>query len=137
MDADAIAAAAHTATVAGQLYGAALDYSEASVDVLAQLLTRIAGEPMDDQQREHAVRIFASYLLETARRALGGRFEWSEDWRAPVLVVGEPVCRLGLHAFGKVRGRLGGDDGDNVAYVYREFAARARRATPGDNAIYL
>jgi hypothetical protein len=54
-----------------------------------------------------------------------------------VLVVGDPVCHIGLHATDKVRGRLGGDTADNIPFFYSGFAARARRREPGDEATYV
>ena len=37
----------------------------------------------------------------------------------------------------KVRGRLGGDEADNLPFFYDGFAERVRRAAPGIRALYV
>jgi hypothetical protein len=42
-----------------------------------------------------------------------------------------------MMALEKVRGRVGGDEADNIPFFYAGFAERARKAVPGDDALYL
>ena len=53
-----------------------------------------------------------------------------------LLVVGEPKFHVAIMTFDKVRGRLGGDDADNIPFFYEGFAARIRSAKRGTKALY-
>lgn len=44
---------------------------------------------------------------------------------------------VAIIAWDKVRGRVGGDEGDNIPFFYPGFADRARKAKPGDDALYV
>ena len=128
--------ATEAVTIASK-FGVAIDYTEASLEVLEQLLAQLARSSQTDAQKDNAARLFAAYVLEVGRRAYGGFFQWWEDRGAPVLVVGDPVCRIGLLTLDKVRGRIGGDESDNIPFFYIGFAERARLRQPGDNATYV
>lgn len=54
-----------------------------------------------------------------------------------MLVVGEPEYHVALLAADKVRGRVLGDEADNIPFFYEGFAARVRSATPGLHIIYV
>lgn len=47
-----------------------------------------------------------------------GRYSWYDQPDQPVLVVGDPTFRVAILAWDKVRGRLGGDAGDNIPSFY-------------------
>ncbi|MBV9790965.1 MAG: hypothetical protein JOZ51_22415 [Chloroflexi bacterium] len=116
-----------------------LDYSEGSLAVIEELLdeaSNFAGD-MSPEQLQGLSQDFGCYILEVARREFGGRYAWFEQRDQPVLVVGEPAFRVALLAWDKVKGRLSGDKADNIPFFYSGFAERARRATPGDDVLYV
>jgi hypothetical protein len=119
--------------------GGSLNYSEASLAVVEELLDEaadFAGE-MSPEQLQSLAQGFGCYILEVARREFGGRYAWFEQRDQPVLVVGEPAFRVALLAWDKVKGRLSGDKADNIPFFYTGFAERARRAEPGTDALYV
>jgi hypothetical protein len=119
--------------------GGELDYSEASLAVVEDMLAE-AGQWLSEMTPEQVttlVQDFGCYILEVGRREFGGRYQWHEARHQPLLVVGEPAFRVAIIAWDKVRGRLGGDEGDNLPYFYAGFAERARRAAPGTDTLYV
>jgi hypothetical protein len=119
--------------------GGKLDYSEASLAVVEDILDEAAQytDQMEQSDVDALVQLLGSYLLEVARRAHGGVFHWHEHQNQPVLVVGEPQQHVALMTFGKVKSRLGGDKADNIPFFYQGFAAKVRSATPGTNTLYV
>ena len=119
--------------------GRELDYSEARLEVFEDMLAEAAqwGSDMTREQITTLVQDFGCYVLEVGRRQFGGRFLWHDGRDQPVLVVGEPTFRVAIIAWDKVRGRLGGDEGDNIPFFYAGFAERARQAVPGTDALYV
>ncbi len=119
--------------------GGRLDYSEDSLAVVEEMLSE-ASQFVDQMQQSDVaalVQLFGSYLLEVARTAHGGAFLWHEQHDEPVLVVGEPIHHIAIMAFQKVRGRLNGDESDNIPFFYKGFEERVRSATPGTHALYV
>ena len=116
-----------------------LDWSEASLAVVEEMLAE-AAEYVDDMTDDQVVNIaqqMGCYILEVGRRAHGGRYVWHEGRSAPVLLVGEPDFRVALLTWDKTRGRLSGDEADNIPFFYAGFAGRVRSATPGVDALYV
>ena len=119
--------------------GGKLDYSEASLELVEEMVVE-TGEWLSEMTSEQVttlVQDFGCYILEVGRREFGGRFQWHDGRDQPVLVVGEPAFRVAIVTWDKVRGRLGGDEGDNIQFFYAGFAERARRAGPGSDALYV
>jgi len=116
-----------------------LDYSEASLATVEEMLAEAAGlaTKLTPEQLTTLAQDFGCYIMEVARREFGGRYLWYNQRDQPVLVVGEPGFRVAIIAWDKVRSRVGGDVGDNIPFFYAGFAERARRATPGDDALYV
>lgn len=119
--------------------GHALDYSEASLSVIEEMIEETVGflEEMTVEQQEILVQDFGCYILEVARREFGGRYAWFGQREQPVLIVGEPGFRVALITWDKVRGRLSGDPADNIPFFYSGFAERVRKAEPGTDALYV
>ncbi len=118
--------------------GGRLDYSEKSLATVEEMLeeaAQYAGQ-MPQQDVNALVELLGSYILEIAYRVHGGSFYWHEQKNQPVLVVGEPKFHVAIMTFDKVRGRLGGDDADNIPFFYEGFAARIRSAKRGTKALY-
>jgi hypothetical protein len=115
-----------------------LDFSESSLSVVEQMLAEAAlyAAGLTAGQLAGLAQQFGSYMLEVGRREFGGRYLWHDERDQPVLVVGEPKFRVAMMAWNKVRGRVGGDAGDNIPFFYAGFAERARRAKPGDDVLY-
>jgi hypothetical protein len=132
-------AAANAVEMCASRGDGALDYSEASLTVVEGMLAEAAAfaADMTPDQLTTLVQDFGCYILEVGRREFGGRYYWFSQRDQPVLVVGEPNFRVALLAWDKVRGRLTGDEGDNIPFFYAGFAERARRAKPGDDALYV
>jgi hypothetical protein len=119
--------------------GGRLDYSEASLAVVEAMLAEAAAyaAELTPGQLSALTQDFGCYVLEVGRREFAGRYLWHEDRDQPVLVVGEPVYRVAIMAWEKVRGRLNRDVGDNIAFHYAGFAERARQAAPGTDVLFV
>jgi hypothetical protein len=117
----------------------ALDYSESSLAVVEEMLAEASHyvNDMPDAQVNGLVQLLGCYLFEVGRREFGGRYCWHDGRDQPVLVVGEPEYRVAMIAFDKIKGRLSGDEGDNIPFFYEGFASRARTAKPGTDALYV
>lgn len=118
---------------------AGLDFSEASLDVVEEMLAEAAGfvDGMTDEQVVNIAQQMGCYVLEVGRRTHGGRYVWHEGRGAPVLLVGEPDFRVAMLAWDKTEGRLRGDEADNIPFFYAGFAGRVRSAGPGDDVLYV
>jgi hypothetical protein len=117
----------------------ALDYSESSLSAVDDMLAEASGftKSMPDDQIDSLVRIIGSYVLEVGRCEFGGKYYWHDEHDQPVLVVGEPDYKIAILTFDKVRGRLFGDQADNIPFFYEGFAALARTAKPGSDVLYV
>ena len=118
--------------------GGKLDYSEASLAIVEEMLADAAdfADEMSDARISALVREFGCYILEVGRREFGGSYLWYEQKEQPVLVVGEPLFRVAMLAWDKVSSRIAGDDSDNIPFHYAGFARRVRQATPEIDALY-
>jgi hypothetical protein len=116
-----------------------LDYTEASLSIVENTLAEAADftDAMSEEQLTTLAQDFGCYILEVGRREFGGRYCWYNHRDQPVLVVGEPTFRVAMITWDKVRSRLSGDKSDNIPFFYAGFADRARRAKPGDDALYV
>ena len=116
-----------------------LDYSEASLAVVEEMLAEAADfvAELSEDQVVNIARQFGCYVLEVGRRAHGGRYVWHEGRAAPVLLVGEPDFHVALLTWDKTRGRLSGDEADNIPFFYAGFAGRVRSAAPGVDVLYV
>jgi hypothetical protein len=119
--------------------GRRLDFSEASLSVVEEMLEEASAfyEEATQEQRGIVAHEFGCYILEVARREFGGRYSWFTQRDQPVLVVGEPAFRVAMIARDKVQGRLSGDRADNIPFFYTGFAERVRKAEPGTDALYV
>ncbi|PSB54531.1 hypothetical protein [Chamaesiphon polymorphus] len=116
-----------------------LDYSEASLAAVEEMLAEAAdfADEMTDARIGTLVREFGCYIMEVGRREFGGCYRWYEERAQPVLVVGEPLFRVSMLSWDKVRSRIAGDDSDNIPFHYAGFARRVRQAIPGTDALYV
>lgn len=117
--------------------GASLDYSEASLAVVEEILAEAAryASELSAKAREMLVEDFGSYVLEVARLRYGGVYSWMEHPEQPVLVFGEPSCHIAIATWDQVRGRLSGDPAYNIPFFYEGFSSRARKAQPGSRVL--
>lgn len=117
----------------------ALDYSQVSLAVVDEMLAEASDfiDQMPTEQIDALVSLLGSYVLEVGRREFGGKYYWHDDREQPILVVGEPESRIAILTFDKVRGRLSGEEADNIPFFYQGFAERARTAEPGANVLYV
>lgn len=116
--------------------GATLDYSEASLTIIDELLEEISlcGAAV---AAESMSTIFSSYILEVARRQFGGKYSWHERGNQPVLVVGEPHFRIAIITLDRVKKRMHGDRESNIPFFFEGFSNRVRGAKAGDDALYV
>jgi hypothetical protein len=119
--------------------GGKLDFTEASLSIVEEMLAEAAHYAADlpPGHLTGLAQQFGSYILEVGRREFGGHYLWHDEREQPVLVVGEPKFRIALIAWDRVRGRVGGDEGDSIPFFYAGFAGRARKSKPGDDALYV
>ncbi len=119
--------------------GGQLDYSQVSLTVVEEMLVEAGQwlEEMTPEQTSMLVHDFGCYILEVGRREFGGRFLWHDERDQPVLVVGEPKFRIAIITWDRVRGRLGGDESDNIPFFYTGFAERTRQGVPGTDVLYV
>lgn len=80
-----------------------LDYSEASIGVVEEMLAEAAdwGAELTPDQLTTLVQDFGCYILEVGRREFGGRYLWHDNRDQPVLVVGEPEFRVTMITWAK------------------------------------
>jgi hypothetical protein len=113
------------------------DYSEASVPAVEQAVAQLAeyATSLAAPAIDLTVQRFGCYLLEVGRRTYGGRLLWNEERAQPVLVVGEPQCRIAVMTWDKVRGRLAGDTADELSFFWAGFATRAKVKKAGTDVL--
>jgi len=118
--------------------GGRLDYSVKSLEVVDEMLAEAAlyTDQMVPANVKAIIELVGSYVLEVAYRQHQGDFAWDGRHNQPVLVVGEPKFHVALMTFEKVRGRLSGDESDNIVFLYQGFASRIKAAVPGTRALY-
>ena len=134
---DEIAKAAERAVrMAADRGGAPLDYSEASISLVEEIVAEAAGYQLSQAQRRTLAEDFGSYVLEVARRTYGGRYVWYQD-REPVLMVGDEESHVAIATWAKVGGRLSGDEADNIPFFYEGFAQRVKAGSPGKPVLYV
>jgi hypothetical protein len=136
---DIAEAAEEAVAVCEHLRGEPLDYSVASLAAVEETLAEAAGwdDELTPEQLRNFARSFGCYVLEVARRQFGGRYCWMDQRDAPVLVVGEPAFRVALLTWDQVHGRLAGDSGCHISFLYAGFAERVRQAKPGSDVLYV
>jgi hypothetical protein len=119
--------------------GQTLDFSEASLGLIEETLDEAAQyfPSLPEDEARKLVQSFGCYLLEVGRRTFGGTYLWFEQREQPVLVVGEPNFHVAIITWDKVKGRLGGDQADNVPFFFEGFAQRVRGAEAGTRALYV
>lgn len=119
--------------------GGNLDYTEASLKLIEEMLEEAADftPDMSPEIIQNLVENFGCYILEVGRNEFGGAYRWHEGRDQPVLVVGEPGFHVAMITWDKVRGRLNGDEADNIPFFYAGFAKRAREAEPGSHVLYV
>jgi hypothetical protein len=119
--------------------GDRLDYTEASLEAVEELLAEASEfvSELPPERVDGLVQQMGSYVLEVGRRAFGGRYLWHPDRDAPVLVVGEPEHRVSMLTWDKVRGRLSGDEADNIPFFYRGFAKQVGVAVAGEDTLFV
>src|SRR5262249_34713370 len=118
LERDIARAAAEAVTMCETRDGGGLDFSEASLTIVEDMLAEVAAltDAMTLDQLTMLAQDFGCYILEVGRREFGGRYSWFDQRDQPVLVVGEPAFRVALLIWDKVRGRLSGDEADNIPF---------------------
>jgi hypothetical protein len=97
-----------------------LDLSEASVDLLEQILDGQLAEDLDFQ-----TRLWGSYFGEVIRRRFAGEWEFSQYPGGSVAAVPTLLIRGSrLYPLMKVYRRLTLGEGENLSVFYRMVAAR-------------
>ncbi|MCC3316788.1 hypothetical protein [Nocardia africana] len=136
---DIVSAAERAVALSKARDGQVLDYSEASLAIVEDLLAEISSYAADmtDTEVQTLVECFGCYVLEVGRRAHGGRYQWFDQREEPILVVEGPDFRIAMITWGRVRGRIEGDPGDNIPFFYDGFAQRVRAAEPATDALYV
>ncbi|GAB3618270.1 hypothetical protein GCM10027416_28270 [Okibacterium endophyticum] len=102
----------------------ALDYSEASLEVLDGILDdfHTRGEPLPEDLQFLA----SAYVFEVARRQFGGRYLRADEPNPFVLVIGEPEFQVGVLVMGKVLGRAVNGPEDSIPFFYQGIAPLVR-----------
>jgi hypothetical protein len=118
--------------------GGRLDYSPGSLAIVDELLAEAAGYAgeLPEASVVGLMQQLGCYALEVGRRAFGGSYYWHEEAEQPVLVTGEPAAHIGLMTWSKAMGRLAGDEGDSLAFLFAGFAARAGAPQPGEQVLF-
>ncbi len=116
-----------------------MDYSGRSLESVDALLCEFSthGPELGSETVSVIVELLGCYVLEVGYREFGGSYKWYEPGSQPVLIVGEPDAHIAFVAFDKVRGRLSGDEEDNIAYFYNGFAIAAASSEPGMEAFFM
>ena len=116
-----------------------LDYSSSSLAVIEEMLSEASDfyEDMPAERAEALSELIGSYILHVAFTEHSGKFYWSDKNNQPVLVVGEPEFKVSIMTFGKVHGRLSGDEADNIPFFYKGFSERVKTAEKGIEVLYI
>jgi len=116
-----------------------LDFSEASLQVVEEMLAEASTyrDELSPVAVEGIVTRFGCYILEVGRQQFGGTYSWLEERNQPVLVVGDADTHTAIATWNKVRGRLGGDTGDNIPFFFEGFAERVRNPASVTKALYI
>ncbi|MEZ5943097.1 MAG: hypothetical protein R3C18_17020 [Planctomycetaceae bacterium] len=119
--------------------GDALDYSESSLDVVEEILAEASSyrHELPADQVNAITHLLGAYILEVGRRSFGGKYYWHDERDQPVLVVEERDYRIAMLVFDKIRGRLSGDEADNIPFFYRGFAAKAEAPQAGMDILFV
>lgn len=119
--------------------GGALDYSVESLTAIEEILAEASQyfDQLTDEQVRGLVQQVGCYVLEIAHKKFGGQYLWHDGEDAPALVVGEPDKHVAIVTWGKVKGRLAGDLGDNIPFFFEGFLERASSAPAGTKALYV
>ena len=130
LEADVVATAERAASTYCQMNLGDLDFREKSLVVVDAILVTLGTYGLAEGEIGICAQDLGCYVLEVARRTLGGSYAWVEKWKAPVLVVGEPESQIALATWDKAAGRIGGNLEDSMAFLYGGFAERARSHEP-------
>ena len=133
---DIEAAAAEAVEIADRL-GLLLDFSVASLVVIEKMLADASVSSLSSERAEAMAMRCSGYILEVARRRFGGAYKYYDARSAPVLVVSGPDWTVALLARDKVRGRLSGDEGDNIPFFFEGFVEAVSNAKPGQSKLYV
>src|SRR5437763_223431 len=78
--------------------GRELDYTEASLVIVEQMLDESASyvDDMTPEQSDLLVHTFGCYIIEVAHREFGGTYYWDDKRDQPILVVGEPKFHVSI-----------------------------------------
>ena len=119
--------------------GGRLDYTAESLGMVDEMLAEVAGyaTELPEEAVVGLMQQLGCYVLEVARRRFGGTYYWNEEAEQPILVVGEPDAHVAIMAWSKVLGRLTGDVGDSVEFLFQGFAEKAAAPTAGDNVLFV
>ncbi len=126
--------AAEAVQTAGENFGFVLDYSDGSIEALETILANVsAGLNTGDKEAvEQAVKVWGSYLGETARRSFGGAWDLLQyPGRAaavPALVVGGAQ----LYPLMKVYRRLTMGEPENVWKFYERIRSKLCSVHPAE-----
>ena len=131
--------AAEAVVIVRDRTGETIDFSPNSLAKVEETLEEASGyfAGLSEDQAIKLVQWFGCYILEVGRKQFGGEYLWHTQRDQPVLVVGEPAFHVAMIAWDRVRGRVSGDKGDNIPFFYDGFAERAKRAQPGDRALFV
>ena len=116
--------------------GRTLDYSEASVSVLEELLRvsdpLLAGENFPDVQRNLITFYNGCYLGEVIARNLGGAWRFEENWFDASLVIPFGAGGLQVFPFQKLHRRLTeGKEAQDLAAYYEGVKAKLAESPGG------
>jgi hypothetical protein len=131
--------AAEAVAIVRDRTGATIDFSEASLSSVEEALEEASGyfAGLNTDQATKLIQWFGCYVLEVGRKQFGGEYLWHDKRDQPVLVIGEPKFHVAIITWNRVRGRVLGDKGDNIPFFFEGFAERAKRAKPGDRALFV
>jgi hypothetical protein len=121
--------------LAQERFSIRLDFSQASLGEVEKILATASQGNFDDTLKKRMEVVFDTYILEVGKRQFGGVYQ---QFRGNlILVVGLPQFSIALMPRDKVKGRLGGDEGDNIPFFYSGFEEAVRKAKPGDKKMYV
>ncbi len=116
-----------------------LDFSPESLQIVEDLLAEAAkfASQLTAAELDQLSQTFGCYILEVGRQEFGGTYFWHDQYKSPILVVGEPECHVGMVTWPKVALRLKGDPVDSIPFFYEGFAGRAKARRRGDRVLFV
>jgi hypothetical protein len=89
------------------------------------------GDPLNTEYNEEVLELVSAYILEVARKVIGGLYVHDGDRSTPILVYGQPNFEISFLVHDKVKDRMETKDAKGIAYYFKLFSEKSKKAKSG------